>query len=193
MEYIKCVIVGDGSVGKTSMLISYSTNCFSEEYIPTVFDNYSVNLLKNDRVYTLGLWDTAGQCDYDRLRPLSYNQTDVFLICYSVADKCSFENIQQKWTLEIKHHCPNVPYLLIATKIDLRDDRILLCDSNSESDFVSHEDGLIMKNNINAIKFVECSSKNQLNIRHIFDIVVDIYIEQKNKNTRRRKKRCKLF
>ena len=46
--------------------------------------------------YTLGLFDTAGQEDYDRLRPLSYPQTDVFLVCYSVVSPSSFENVKEK-------------------------------------------------------------------------------------------------
>lgn len=47
-----------------------------------------------DEPYTLGLFDTAGQEDYDRLRPLSYPQTDVFLICFSVNSPASFENVK---------------------------------------------------------------------------------------------------
>ena len=74
-----------------------ATSCIiSIGFVFQVFDNYAVTVMIGGDPYTLGLFDTAGQEDYDRLRPLSYPQTDVFLVCFSVVSPASFENVKEK-------------------------------------------------------------------------------------------------
>src|SRR4051812_20855559 len=123
MESIKLVIVGDGAVGKTCMLISYTTNAFPPDYVPTVFDNYASNAMVDGKVVTVSLWDTAGQEDYDKLRPLSYPKTDVFLVCFGIDSKASFENVRNRRFPEVQKYAPGVPLVLVGTKSDLRNDQ----------------------------------------------------------------------
>lgn len=117
---IKCVIVGVGAVGKTCSLISFTTNAFPGEYIPTVYDNYSATIMRNEQPVQLGLWDTAGSDDYDRLRPLSYPEADVVIIAFSVIRESTFDNVQARWLPELREHIPDVPMLLSGFKSDLR-------------------------------------------------------------------------
>jgi Ras-related C3 botulinum toxin substrate 1 len=165
VRHIKCVVIGDGAVGKTCLLVSYTTDTFSLEYIPTVFDNYSTNVMVDGQVYNLGLWDTAGQDDYDRLRPLSYPMTDVFVICYSIISRPSLENVITKWVPELKHHCPNTPYLLVGTKADLINDAPTLQRLAERGQKpVTFEEGERVAKQIGAAKHFHVSALTKYNV-----------------------------
>ena len=166
VQNIKAVVVGDGGVGKTSLLITYSTNSFpGEDYIPTIFDNYVAKVMINDRYVQLNLWDTAGQEDYDRLRPMSYPQTDVFLLCYSIDSTSSLLNVELKWVPEIRHYCPNTPIILVGTKIDLR-------GSPHQNDLVETKDALEVTKSLGLCNHLECSSKTGESVKSVFESAI---------------------
>jgi small GTP-binding protein len=111
----KIVVVGDGGCGKTCLLISYSQGYFPEvkapafrsqrsrvnqakKYVPTVFENYITypTHAGSGKTVELALWDTAGQEEYDRLRPLSYPETDLLFVCFAIDCPNSLENVMDK-------------------------------------------------------------------------------------------------
>eukprot|EP00094_Tigriopus_californicus_P001206 TCALIF_01168-PA protein Name:"Similar to Rac1 Ras-related C3 botulinum toxin substrate 1 (Rattus norvegicus)" AED:0.24 eAED:0.24 QI:0/0.33/0/0.75/1/1/4/0/190 len=176
--------MGDGSVGKTSLLLSYTTNTFPGLYVPTVFDNYAANLMVDGNYVHLGLWDTAGQSDYDRLRPLAYPETDVFIVCFSLTEKDSVDNVRCKWIPELRHHRgEDVPVLLVGTKMDLRTkDNAKSCMSTLHGHALAQEVG--------ADKFIECSALSQENVTQVFEEVARLVIYPRKKKSSGKKCRC---
>eukprot|EP00928_Gymnodinium_smaydae_P002518 TRINITY_DN10909_c0_g1_i1.p1 TRINITY_DN10909_c0_g1~~TRINITY_DN10909_c0_g1_i1.p1 ORF type:complete len:417 (-),score=50.64 TRINITY_DN10909_c0_g1_i1:194-1444(-) len=183
-QNVKCVVVGDNASGKTSLLITYTTNAFPEDYVPTVFDNYSANVMVDGKAVSLGLWDTAGQEDYDRLRPLSYPQTDVFLLVFSLTDRVTFENIRSKWHPEIQHHVPRAPCVLVGTKADERkaegprrrksERKKSGAGADTDSDAVVHDfEAEELAADIGAVAYVACSARrDEASVRQVFDRAV---------------------
>jgi len=175
---IKLVVVGDGAVGKTCLLISYAKKKFPQEYVPTVFENFTAPIKRGSDTILLHLWDTAGQEEYDRLRPLSYPGADVVLLCFSLVNSTSFEAISEKWSPEVNHYIPDVPKLLVGTKVDLRDSKT--ADPHT-TDYqpVSTEEGKNLADEIGAIRYVEVSAKTRKGLKEVFDAAVGCVLEAK--------------
>jgi len=175
---VKLVVVGDGAVGKTSLLISYATNNFPTEYVPTVFENYTARKKRNDETILLHLWDTAGQEEYDRLRPLSYPGADVVLLCFSTVSQASYDAIRDKWAPEVNHYIHEVPHILVGTKIDLREAQHP--DPNSgKFEPITPEMGQAMAKQIKAAKYVEVSSKTRQGLEEVFAQAIDLVLEMR--------------
>lgn len=171
MESVKCVTIGDGGVGKTCMLISYTKHEFLEKHVPTVFDQYDTIISDCPTEGTkarLGLWDTAGQEDYDRLRPLSYPDTDVFIICYAINSPTSLEHIGLKWIPEIHFHCPDTPFILVGTKSDMRGS-----GGESVKDGAAEAKG----RELGAARVLECSAKTREGLDMVYREVVKVAMQ----------------
>jgi Rho family, other len=118
----------------------------------------------------LALWDTAGQEDYERLRPLAYAQAHVILIGFSVDSPDSLENVKAKWAEEARERCSGIPIILVALKKDLREDPLAQEEMRKRSQrFVSTKEGNDMKEMIGARKYLECSSLTGDGVDDVFE------------------------
>ncbi len=118
----------------------------------------------------MALWDTAGQEDYDRLRPLSYPDSNVILICFAIDLPDSLDNVQEKWINEVHHFCQGVPIILVGCKVDLRNDSTTIEDlrKSSQSPLTSQQ-GQEVADRIGAIKYLECSARTGQGVREVFE------------------------
>ncbi|KAL1925317.1 uncharacterized protein VTP21DRAFT_200 [Calcarisporiella thermophila] len=164
----KLVIVGDGACGKTSLLMMFSLGYFPKEYIPTVFETYVTDVKIDGKPVQLALWDTAGQEEYERLRPLSYSRADVILIAFTIGDPDSLENVTTKWIEEVNSACPDVPVLLVGLKKDLRENPAAIQEMEGRN-FVSQREGESVAQQIGARKYLECSALTGEGVDDVFE------------------------
>ncbi|XP_077461105.1 cell division control protein 42 homolog [Stigmatopora argus] len=186
---VNCVLVGDGAVGKSSLVMSYTTNGYPVRYVPTAFDNFTVMIVVDGTPVRLQLCDTAGQKwgigdgsvndELERLRPLCYRNADVFLLCYSVVQPASFHNLARRWVPEIRRHCPGAPLVLVGTQLDLREDvQVLIRLAQNQERPVGSEEGRQLAQQLGAAGFAECSALTQKNLKEAFDSAILASIQQ---------------
>lgn len=174
-------MLGDGASGKTSLLNVFTRGYFPTVYEPTVFENYVHDIFVDNVHIELSLWDTAGQEEFDRLRSLSYDDTDLIMLCYSVDSKDSLENVESKWVGEITDNCPGVKLVLVALKCDLRensaDDEEAGAagaaptdgaDGQTEKPTIGYDQGLEVARRINALRYLECSAMRNRGVNEAF-------------------------
>ncbi|RKP31186.1 ras-domain-containing protein [Metschnikowia bicuspidata] len=164
---MKIVVVGDGGCGKTCLLVSYAQQRFTEIYVPTIFENYVTTVRSpQGKLIDLALWDTADQEDYDRLRPLSYPDADLILICFALDNVASLENVKDMWYPEIHHFCPGIPVVLVGTKTDLLP-------------LVEPDLPLQVAADIGAIGYIQCSAKTMSNVKIVFNFALSHFQKEK--------------
>ncbi|EGV66548.1 GTP-binding protein Rho1 [Yamadazyma tenuis] len=189
----KLVIVGDGACGKTCLLIVFSKGTFPEVYVPTVFENYVADVEVDGRKVELALWDTAGQEDYDRLRPLSYPDSNVILICFSIDSPDSLDNVLEKWISEVLHFCQGVPIILVGCKSDLRNDsQTIELLRQQQQQPISSSEGQSVAQKIGASNYLECSARTGEGVREVFEAATRASLKTKEKKEKTKRK-CNIL
>ena len=172
-DKIKCVFIGDGAVGKTSLIVSYTTNGYPSEYVPTAIDTYDVVVQVDGEPVCFEMCDTPGQDDFDTLRPLCYPNTDVFLVCFSVVSPSSFINVKEKWIPEIKRSQKRnkiPPIVLVGTQSDLRNDATTRAELTRFKEVpVSEAEARRLAQQLGCESYIESSSLTQHNLKEVFD------------------------
>lgn len=176
---LKCVFLGDRKVGKTWLITTFITRENPSGHLPTIFDSFSAKFEIKKKQVELNLWDTASDLEYDRVRQLSYPNTDVFFICYAINSIRSFDNVKN-WYNEIKNisEANKIPIILVATKDDTRNDQ-------SQQDIITTEMGISLQKEFNFSDFVETSSLERKNLYTLFEKAVELKI-RRNKSFHRR-------
>ncbi|KAG2687754.1 hypothetical protein I3760_09G065200 [Carya illinoinensis] len=198
-RFLKCVTVGDGAVGKTCMLISHTSKtsdyndlCTTIMMIMFQFNNFSANVVVDRSIVNVGLCDTAGHEDYNRLRPLSYRGADVFLLAFSASSV-------RLWIPELKHYAPNVTVILGGTKLGSASWNADLSSENTIKSFKTFPQpnfsfpsiGEELKKMIGAVVLhIECSSKTQ---QAMFDSAIKVALRPPKPKKKPRKQRTCSF
>jgi len=186
---IKCGIVGDGTVGKTTLLVSYTARAFMDDYVPTLFDNFSAIEEVDGQCINMILWDTAGQEDYTSLRTTMYRNTDIFLLCFSTVHMDSFDNLKHKWIQELRANAPETPFILVGTKTDLRDKHEKESDNSVE--IIDNKKGQKRSKELKAQTYVECTSKDPLSVNNVFVEAIRVVLDREKKLKMKDKKNLK--
>eukprot|EP01104_Vermistella_antarctica_P000503 TRINITY_DN10664_c0_g1_i1.p1 TRINITY_DN10664_c0_g1~~TRINITY_DN10664_c0_g1_i1.p1 ORF type:complete len:287 (+),score=107.73 TRINITY_DN10664_c0_g1_i1:322-1182(+) len=182
---IKCGIIGDGTVGKTTLLVSYTVQAFLDDYVPTLFDNFSAIENVDGQLVNMILWDTAGQEDYTHLRTTCYQNTDIFLLCFSTVHLDSFDNLKHKWLVELKANAPETPYILVGTKTDLRD------IAAADQEIIDTKKGNKRAKELKALNYVECSAKNIESVNNVFREAIRVIMDRELKRKIKERKAWK--
>jgi len=197
---LKIVLVGDSGVGKTQLIWKYGNGAtVTYHTIPSVMEPYTVNIKIDDTPVKLTIWDSAGREEYDRLRPLGYQNVDCFIACYSVDSKASLDSVKQRWVPEIHRCCQDkktkekyrleqleedIPIVLLGSKQDLRKSST----QPNDDPFVSDKEAWEVGRSFKAAGHIICSSNGQkcdMDISNVFQTVAEIAWQKRKRRKRR--------
>ena len=161
MTDCKIVVFGSGAVGKSCLTIQFIQGLFCTIYDPTIEEAYRRNFLINGTTYSLNILDTAGQDDFAPMRTAYTRSGNCFIICYSIDDRSSFEQVEDFYRLITRTKgTTDIPLVLVATKSDLAERRV-----------VTQSEGEDLAKDLNAA-FLETSAKERINVEKTFELAV---------------------
>ncbi|UJR08472.1 hypothetical protein I4U23_012741 [Adineta vaga] len=181
--HITSVIIGDSGVGKSALVVSYTTNGFPKQYVPTAFDNYSVDVSVGTQPVHFDICDTGGKEQFSPLHGLCIPYSDVILLCFSVVNPQSFQNAITYWLSRARRSNSTIPIILVGTQMDLRSDlKTLLSLDQQKLKPVTEKEARICAQQIHACTYIECSALTEKNLKNVFDTALLTALEFRNAN-----------
>uniref|UniRef100_A0A3Q2PJ33 Ras homolog family member V n=1 Tax=Fundulus heteroclitus TaxID=8078 RepID=A0A3Q2PJ33_FUNHE len=183
-EELSCMLVGDGAVGKTTMIISYIFNGYTREYRQTAFDVFTgmrnvIFFFINHLLINISHF--IGQEEFGQLRCLCYAHVDVFILCFSLVNPVSFHSVSSRWISQIRCSNPTSPIILVGTQSDLRHNVDVLVELHQQSSRpVGFRQARRLADRIRAQDYMECSALTQHNLKAVFDSAVSAAIRHKH-------------
>ena len=178
--YKKAIVLGDSCCGKSALIQRFVNKKFSIHHIPTTFQTCfspwitvkaEKDMGQNVRM-ELALWDTPGCDELSFLRQLSYPDKDVALVCFSISDPESFQNVKKRWIPELNHYSPGTPVVLVGLKKDLRKNKSIvstLMETHMQGCRpISTRDAEKLSQDIGACAYIECSARSGKNVSKVF-------------------------
>nr|BAN65758.1 Ras-related protein Rab-1B [Babesia bovis] len=154
----KIIIIGDSGAGKSSLLLRFADDTYSESYMSTIGVDFKIKTVKIDNVtIKLQIWDTAGQERFRTITSTYYRGAHGIITVYDVTSRVSFESVKKTWLVDIeKYSSANISKLLIGNKVDLEDSRAVTYDEARE---------FAEQNNMD---YIEASAKTAQNVEKVF-------------------------
>ncbi len=180
---VKLVFNGAGGAGRTSFLTTLLTGTFPAEYVPTVFDNFSLPLQYSGRAFDVGWWDIQGGRDglmerYDReLRPLSYVHADVMFFPVDCANPETLRQAEELWWPQALQHVPTCKFVLLVLKTDLRDDVDVLAKLEQRGEAIMSREEAEEWGAKHGMPVIQVSAKRGDGMKHVLRQIIDIVIQ----------------
>ncbi|KAI1178469.1 P-loop containing nucleoside triphosphate hydrolase protein [Nemania sp. FL0916] len=183
---MRFIFIGDSECGKSSIILRFYRNTFSEDYDPTRLDFFHKVVTIVDKrddsqeEVDLEIWDIPGNVEWEPLQQLHYLAWDAIFLCYDVNNVRSFNKARTEWITQIRQHARDVPVILVGTKTDQRLGASLWAPGLDMANRVSPTEGAITATSLNAAKYVECSAKTTQGITGVFEEGVEAVFVRRN-------------
>jgi len=184
-ERYTLMVVGDNNCGKTCLLKSFVMSDFEvDESNCGIFEECTVKVKIGTRMIEFMLWDLSGHEDYDGLRVELFQNADIYLVCFDIGNPASLENVLDVWIPEIQYVTPDVPFIMVGLKNDLRTDSNLeyylsvpgIQNGNENEDSVGKTKAEKAAADAGAKEYIECCSKTKFNIEEVFKMAAHVLL-----------------